>query len=112
MMPGSELGSGWWACQDLNLGPHLYQAYSRDAFMLEEKRRPAHRCHAVDRGCPLETAHDPLVWHVDGTIRGSSAKALDRLMSASLAPALECPRRIAALNHVPGRAPAESAPRR
>jgi hypothetical protein len=27
---------GWWACQDLNLGPHPYQAYSREAFMLEE----------------------------------------------------------------------------
>ena len=25
-------GYGWWACQDLNLGPHPYQAYSRDAF--------------------------------------------------------------------------------
>ena len=25
---------GWWACQDLNLGPHPYQAYSRDAFKL------------------------------------------------------------------------------
>jgi hypothetical protein len=24
----------WWACQDLNLGPHPYQAYSRDAFSL------------------------------------------------------------------------------
>src|SRR4029453_11812953 len=22
----------WWACQDLNLGPHPYQEYSRDAF--------------------------------------------------------------------------------
>jgi hypothetical protein len=20
-----ELGNGWWACQDLNLGPHPYQ---------------------------------------------------------------------------------------
>jgi hypothetical protein len=28
----SELGEQWWACQDLNLGPHPYQAYSRDAF--------------------------------------------------------------------------------
>jgi hypothetical protein len=37
MMPGSELGSGWRACQDLNLGPHPYQAHSRDAFMLEER---------------------------------------------------------------------------
>jgi hypothetical protein len=27
---------GWWACQDLNLGPHPYQAYSRDAFNLVE----------------------------------------------------------------------------
>jgi hypothetical protein len=27
----------WWACQDLNLGPHPYQAYSWDAFMLEER---------------------------------------------------------------------------
>jgi hypothetical protein len=25
---------GWWACQDLNLGPHPYQAYPRDVFML------------------------------------------------------------------------------
>jgi hypothetical protein len=33
---------GWWACQDLNLGPHPYQAYSRDAFMLVERGRPAH----------------------------------------------------------------------
>jgi len=24
-MPGSELGSGWWAYQDLNPGPHPYQ---------------------------------------------------------------------------------------
>jgi hypothetical protein len=23
---------GGWACQDLNLGPHPYQAYSRDVF--------------------------------------------------------------------------------
>jgi hypothetical protein len=23
---------GWWACQDLNLGPHPYQAYLRNAF--------------------------------------------------------------------------------
>jgi hypothetical protein len=28
---------GVWACQDLNLGPHPYQAHSRDAFMLEER---------------------------------------------------------------------------
>jgi hypothetical protein len=28
---------GWWACQDLNLGPHPYQAYSRDAFMQVER---------------------------------------------------------------------------
>ena len=28
---------GWWACQDLNLGPHPYQACSRDAFMLVER---------------------------------------------------------------------------
>jgi hypothetical protein len=28
---------GWWACQDLNLGPHPYQAYSGDAFMLVER---------------------------------------------------------------------------
>ena len=27
----------WWACQDLNLGPHPYQAHSRDAFMLLER---------------------------------------------------------------------------
>jgi hypothetical protein len=27
----------WWACQDLNLGPHPYQACSRDAFMLVER---------------------------------------------------------------------------
>ena len=27
----------WWACQDLNLGPHPYQACSRDAFMLLER---------------------------------------------------------------------------
>ena len=27
---------GWWACQDLNLGPHPYQAYSRDAFKQQE----------------------------------------------------------------------------
>jgi hypothetical protein len=25
-------GNGWWACQDLNLGPHPYQACSRNAF--------------------------------------------------------------------------------
>ncbi len=28
-----------WASQDLNLGPHPYQAYSRDAFLLEERDR-------------------------------------------------------------------------
>jgi hypothetical protein len=28
---------GWWACQDLNLGPHPYQAHSRDAFMQLER---------------------------------------------------------------------------
>jgi hypothetical protein len=28
---------GWWACQDLNLRLHPYQAYSRDAFMLVER---------------------------------------------------------------------------
>jgi hypothetical protein len=27
----------WWACQDLNLGPHPYQAYSRDAFKQLER---------------------------------------------------------------------------
>jgi hypothetical protein len=26
-VPGSKLGSGWWACRDLNLGPPPYQAY-------------------------------------------------------------------------------------
>jgi hypothetical protein len=26
-----------WACQDLNLGPHPYQAYSRDGFKLAER---------------------------------------------------------------------------
>ena len=27
---------GWWAWLDLNLGPHPYQAYSRDAFKQQE----------------------------------------------------------------------------
>jgi hypothetical protein len=27
----------WWACQDLNLGPHPYQAYSADAFKQLER---------------------------------------------------------------------------
>jgi hypothetical protein len=27
----------WWAWEDLNLRLHPYQAYSRDAFMLEER---------------------------------------------------------------------------
>jgi hypothetical protein len=36
---GSALScdDGWWACQDLNLGPHPYQAHSRDAFQQQER---------------------------------------------------------------------------
>ena len=30
----------WWACQDLNLRPHPYQAYSRDAFKQLERWSP------------------------------------------------------------------------
>ena len=34
---GRELRTWLRACQDLNLGPHPYQAHSRDAFKLQER---------------------------------------------------------------------------
>jgi len=40
-------GLVWWACQDLNLGPHPYQAHSRDAFMQQEREAPAQRSDGV-----------------------------------------------------------------
>jgi hypothetical protein len=36
--PGGREPRKWlWACQDLNLGPHPYQAHSLDAFKLLER---------------------------------------------------------------------------
>jgi hypothetical protein len=57
----------WWACQDLNLGPHPYQAHSRDAFKQLEARRPGLRQLEVDRDYPLGTGLVRLMWHVGGT---------------------------------------------
>ena len=57
----------WWAWLDLNQRPHPYQAYSRDAFMLVERRWPAHGRGDSDRGCPLGTALDRPMWHANGT---------------------------------------------
>jgi hypothetical protein len=54
-------------CQDLNLGPHPYQAHSRDAFLLVRRGGPARRWRSCDRGCPLGTGIDPWMWHVNGT---------------------------------------------
>ena len=31
------------------------------------KGRPAHGRHESDRGCPLGTVVDPLIWHASGT---------------------------------------------
>src|SRR5918994_5972479 len=57
----------WWACQDLNLGPHPYQTYSRDAFLLVRRGRPGQWSGGSDRGCPLDTGVVRLMWHVGGT---------------------------------------------
>ena len=53
----------------MNLGPHLYQAYSQDAFKLVQRGRPAERSDGSDRGCPLGTGIDPSIWHANGTTR-------------------------------------------
>jgi hypothetical protein len=58
---------GWWACQDLNLGPHPYQADSRDAFKLVERTWPAGGRGDSDRGCPLGTGVVRPMWHAGGT---------------------------------------------
>ena len=57
----------WWACQDLNLGPHPYQAHSRDALKQQEGETPAQRRGGSDRGCPLGTVVDRPMWHASGT---------------------------------------------
>jgi hypothetical protein len=50
-----------------DLGPHPYQAYSRDAFKLVERTWPAGGRGDSDRGCPLGTALDRPMWHASGT---------------------------------------------
>ena len=60
---------GWWACQDLNLGPHPYQAYSRDAFKLGAGETVSSWRRESDRGCPLDTGLVRLMWHGGGTAR-------------------------------------------
>jgi hypothetical protein len=60
-------GADLWAWLDLNQRPHPYQAYSRDAFMLVVRRRPARERQETDRGCPLGTVIDPSIWHANGT---------------------------------------------
>jgi hypothetical protein len=72
----------WWACQDLNLGPHPYQAYSRDAFKLAARETPAQRPDDSDRGCPLGTARDRPMWHASGTA-GEDERGSDLSASAS-----------------------------
>jgi len=57
----------WWAWLDLNQRPHPYQAYSRDAFLLVRRSRPARRWRRCDRGCPLGTGIDRPMWHANGT---------------------------------------------
>jgi len=92
-------GNGWWACQDLNLGPRPYQDCPGDAFMLAEGRWPAHGRPENDRGCPLDTGLGRPMWHASGTAcenevartlrRWISVQPLDeadpRLLTASLA---------------------------
>jgi hypothetical protein len=60
---------GGWACQDLNLGPHPYQAYSRDAFKQLERKAASFWVSEGDRGCPLDTGVVPWMWHANGTSR-------------------------------------------
>jgi hypothetical protein len=57
----------WWACQDLNLGPHPYKAHSRDAFQQLERWGDQvigdMSVTVVVRpmpGCPPDVAHG---WH-------------------------------------------------
>ena len=42
--------------EDLNLGPHPYQAHSRDAFKQQERKTPAQRSDGSDRGWANPTA--------------------------------------------------------
>jgi hypothetical protein len=66
----------WWACQDLNLGPHPYQAYSRDAFKLAERETTSSGWRAADRGCPLYTVRARLMWHASGMRRSERLRYL------------------------------------
>jgi hypothetical protein len=61
----------------LHLGPHPYQACSRDAFLLVRRSRPAQRSDGSDRGCPLGTGIDPSMWHANGTTGGDDAACGD-----------------------------------
>jgi hypothetical protein len=56
-----------------NLGVHPYQAYSRDAFMQQEREAPAQRSDGSDRGCPLGTGVVRPMWHAAGTNGGLGA---------------------------------------
>src|SRR5215211_6676635 len=55
----------WWACQDLNLGPHPYQGSAQGLFYQDCSGGLRERRAAGDRWRPLGTAR--IRWDVDQT---------------------------------------------
>jgi hypothetical protein len=57
-------------------GSFSTQAYSRDAFMLQERKAASFWVGEGDRGCPLDTGVVPWMWHANGTSRRILADAM------------------------------------
>jgi hypothetical protein len=79
----------WWACQDLNLGPHPYQGSAPGLVSPGWHLRPGRTMY---RWRPLETARNPrLRWHVDPTWTRHARSRGQRRSASRTLPGKETP---------------------